>query len=181
MNVSRETTWRVLLGASLLTTTAQAEPQWNAAVVPGVAWVRAGGGSARPFYLGGQADVLFGRSSNASWGIGPMARVGSYRFSDLQLQAGASVLVPVHDYLPFVLSGGVYSQRDDVVRTGGFASLYWGTRSYNHHGKYVMTGGLVLEARRTAGDGGEKTVLLGANLDLQAVLLPVVMLVNAFR
>ncbi len=180
MIVSRET-WLAFAGVTLATASAHADPQWNTAVVPAVAWVRSGGQSSRPFYLGGQADVMFGRTSNASWGVGPMARIGSYRFSDLQLQLGASVLLPVHDYLPLVLSGGLYSQRDGDLRTGGFASLYWGTRSFNYHGSYVMTGGLVLEARQTAGDGGEKTVLVGANIDLQAVLLPAVMLINAFR
>lgn len=180
MSVSRET-WLVFAALLLIPATAQAEPQWNAALIPGIAWVRSGGESSRPVYLGGQADVMFGRTSNASWGLGPMARVGTYRFSDLQLQAGASLLVPVHDYLPFVLSAGFYSERDGKTHPGGFASLYWGTRSYNHHGSYIMTGGLVLEARRTGGDGGEKTVLVGANIDLQAFLLPAVMLINAFR
>jgi len=181
VRVSRETILTAL-AVALGSGTAHADPQWNAAVLPGLAWVRSHGASARPFYLGGQADVMFGRSSNASWGLGPMARLGTYRFSDLQLQGGLSLLVPVHDYLPFVVSGGFYGRRDDgTTHPGGFASLYWGTRSYNHHGSYIMTGGMLLEVRRTSGADGERAILVAANVDLQAFLLPAMMLVNAFR
>ena len=180
MRVSRETCL-VFAAVVLAPSVALADPQWNAALLPGIAWVRAGGESSRPIYLGGQADVLFGRTSNASWGFGPMARVGTYRFGDLQLQGGGSLLIPAHDYLPFVVSAGVYSERDDRAHAGGFASLYWGTRSYNHHGSYIMTGGLLLEGRRTYGEGGERTFLVAANVDAQAFLLPLVMLINAFR
>lgn len=181
MKVSRETL--LCLAAVLLApSTALADPQWNAALLPGIAWVRTGDQTSRPLYLGGQADVMFGRTSNASWGLGPVARVGTYNFGDLQLQLGGSLLLPVHDYLPFVVSAGMYGARgDDRSHGGGFASLYWGTRSYNHHGSYIMTGGILVEGRRTAGEGGEKTFLIAANVDAQAFSLPFMMLVNAFR
>lgn len=163
---------------------APARPQLNLALLGGVAGVgtkEQGAWETSRLFAAFHADVLLGRNSTRSWGIGPMARVGTYGFSDAQAQLGASLLVPVHDYLPFVLTAGGYTRLTEGREPGAFASLFWGTRSFNYHGSYVMAGGLVVEARATFGDQAERTVIIAGHADLQAIALPVVMLINAFR
>lgn len=160
-----------------------ARSQFNAGIVGGIAGV---GSSSElwqqtRFHLGLKGDVLLGRSSPDDWGLGPMVGVSTNGFDDLNLAAGLSVLAPVHEYLPIVLSVGPRLQAKDGWEPGAFASLFWGSRSFNYHASYGLAAGLLLEGRMGFGDSKERTAIIAAQIDLQAVALPIIFLINVFR
>jgi hypothetical protein len=176
--------------ALLVPSVAQAEPppdppsrpQANVGLVIGGAHVATDAGPSHTWInLGLRGDVLFGRNNPYAWGVGPMAGVGTYKLQDLSLQAGGSVLVPIQEYLPLVVSAGPYARKDGAWEPGAFASVFWGSRSFNYEGSYGLAAGILVEGRAGFGDARERTILIGAHLDLQALTLPVVMLINLFR
>lgn len=178
----------VVLGAQVNATTAAAQesaptrPQANAGIAIGAARVAVDNDESRTLLdLGVRADVLFGRNGPHAWGAGPAIGVGTYRFKDLELQAGAALLVPVHEYLPIVVTAGPYARRAGAWDPGAFASIFWGSRSFNYDGSYGMVAGIVLEGRAGFGDLRERTILVALHLDLQVILLPALMLINAAR
>ena len=132
--------------------------------------------------MGASGDLLFGRHGEGTWGVGPTLGVGTYAFHDFSAQAGASVLVPVHEYLPIVLSAGGYERRvGGAWQPGAFGTLFWGTRSFNYQSSYALAAGLQAEARVGMGDDHERTIILSAHLDGEVLILPVLLIVNAFR
>lgn len=155
---------------------AQADPQWNAGVDVGVAGRgidEAWGETA--FWLGARGDVILGRDGTSSFGAGPYVDVGTLAFDELDVGAGGSLLLPVLDSFPIVLSFGPYLRAgdDDLGVTPGLAaSFFWGTRSYDHHGAYEMAGGLLVQARHGIGEVGDTAVLIGAHLDALVLALP---------
>src|SRR5690606_10854242 len=96
----------VFATVAVFASSAHARPQANVGLTLGAAEVgtRDAPFGRLAFTLGGRGDVLFFRERNADWGFGPYAEVLTPSFDDLQLGAGASALVPVHDYLPLVVS-----------------------------------------------------------------------------
>ena len=161
----------------------QSHPQANAGLVVGAAGVGQDGEfwQKTQFHLGLRADVLFGRASPADWGFGPVVNLSTNRFDTYQVGAGVSALAPVSEYLPLVFSVGPQVTRGDSTEAGAFASIFWGSRSFNYHGWYGMAGGLLLEGRAGFGETKERTIVIAAHLDLQVLSLPVLMLINAFR
>lgn len=157
---------------------ARAEPQGNVALTAGVAGVSSGDRvwSATRMHLGLHADTLFGRSRNADFGLGPYAE-GLTAFNDLQVGGGASALVPVHPYLPLVLSGGAYGRHSGEFgwEPGVAAQVFWGSRSFNYRSWYVMAGGLRLEFRQGLGDSRERSVVVAAHLDGEVLMLPMLL------
>lgn len=135
------------------------------------------------FFLGLHGDALFGRRSPRSFGLGPAFGVSSSGFRDLTGTAGASLLLPVHDYLPFVLSAGPTVRHHEAFGSdvGAYASVFWGSRSFNYTGTWGLVGGIVLEGRKTFTGAGDHALIASAHLDLQVLTLPVVFLINAFR
>ena len=178
---------RWAVAGSLVAATARGEnaptrPQANAGLAVGLARVTGEGSApATPVSLGIRGDVLFGRNGPHAWGVGPALGIGTYRFRDLELQAGASVLVPIHEYLPLVFSAGPYTRRAGTWDPGAYASVFWGSRSFNYDGDYGLAVGIVVEGRAGFGDVRERTLLVAAHLDLQVLVLPVLMAINAFR
>jgi hypothetical protein len=163
---------------------ARAEPQGTAGLTVGAAGVGVDRGiwEATVFHLGLHGDVLFGREENADFGIGPYAEFLTHGFDEVQLGGGGSVLLPVLDSLPLVVSAGVYGRKgdDDFGFEPGFAaSLFWGSRSYNFHSSYVMTAGLLGELRLGLGESRETSIVIAAQLDLAILSLPAVFLINA--
>lgn len=157
-------------------------PQANLGLVAGLARVGTEGAPSHTWLdLGLRGDVLFGRNGPHAWGIGPMAGIGTYKFQDLALQAGGSLLIPIQEYLPLVVSAGPYARKDGAWDPGAFASVFWGSRSFNYAGSYGMAAGILVEGRAGFGDAKERTMLFALHLDLQAMTLPVVMLINLFR
>ncbi len=159
--------------------------QWNTSLTLGLA--RYGDSNdlwrASRFASSLRADFLFGRSNNASFGFGPTTFIGLSTYSELNLGAGAQLLIPVHDYLPITLSAGLYgvNREEQKTRPGTFLALGWGPRSFNYHSSYSMGGGLLLEARRDLAESPVTTWLASVQIDSALLALPVVFVVNAFR
>lgn len=163
---------------------AEARPQGNVGLTLGAAEV---GTRDEPFgklafSLGGRADVLFLRERNADWGLGPYAEVLTTSFDDLHLGAGASLLFPVHDYLPLVLSAGGYGRHSALGwEPGVAASLFWGSRSYNYHASYGLAAGLLVQGRYGLGDSRETAFIVAAQVDAALLGLPFLMAYEAIR
>ena len=175
---------------------ARAEPQATVGLTLGAA----GAGLHRSiwqstaFHLGIHGDVLFGRSSNADFGIGPYAEVLTNGFDEIQFGGGVSGLLPVLDTFPIVVSAGAYGRRQASRSPGllpvtesyglepGLAGeLFFGSRSYNFHAPYVMTAGLIAQMRYGLGASKETSIVLGAQVDFAILSLPFVFLINAAR
>ena len=165
---------------------AHADPQGTAALTIGVAGV----GQDREiwddsvFHLGIHGDVLFGRSRNSDFGVGPYLEVATHAFDELQFGGGISTLLPVIDYLPMVLSTGAYGRIGDDeygLEPGLAVELFWGSRSYNFHSSYVMAAGIMAQFRLGLGESKETAFVLGAELDFVAMSLPFLFIINALR
>ncbi len=174
---------------------AQAEPQATVGLTLGVA----GAGLSRSiwqstaFHLGVHGDVLFGRSSNADFGIGPYAEVLTNGFDEIQFGGGLSGLLPVLDTYPIVVSVGAYGRQAATaayrplapasfgLEAGLAGELFFGSRSYNFHAPYVMTAGLIAQMRYGLGPSKETSIVLGAQVDFAILSLPFVFLFNAAR
>ncbi len=164
-----------VVAAALVTSPAAADPQGNVGLTIGAAGV-----AQRPqwwtetrMHLGLRGDMLFGRQRNAGAGVGPYAEAMT-AFDDVQAGGGVSVLVPVHPYLPLVLSGGGYGRHTGAFgwEPGAAAELFWGSRSYNPDSWYVMAGGLQLQLRQGLGDSKERSLIIAAHLDGEVLMLP---------
>jgi hypothetical protein len=175
-----------LLAVLLKPALCSAEPQATAGLTIGAA----GAGKDRQiwdetlFHLGVRGDVLFGRSKASDFGFGPYLELSTHAFREVQFGGGLSLLLPVVEFLPIVVSVGAYGRKGDDafgVEPGVAAELFWGTRSYNFHANYVMTAGLIAEMRYGLGDSRETSIVVGAQLDFVAMSLPVLFLINAIR
>lgn len=188
--------WAVAVAALVSSASAHAEPtvdpseavpahtQINAGLRAGAAGV--GTGSLWPetvFALGLHGDALFGRRTGKSFAFGPAAGVSTLAFRDLTGSVGASLLLPVHDYLPFVLSAGPTVRHHETFGTnaGAYASLFWGAKSLNYTSVWGPTAGIVVEGRTTFGGPNDHAVIVSAHLDLELIALPAVLIFNAFR
>lgn len=159
--------------------------QWDAGITLGAAvygenrdlWQ-----SAR-FAAGLRGELFLGRTQNRSFGFGPVAFAGLTTFGERNAGLGTQLLVPVHEYLPLVIGAGLYGvDRDDQkARSGGFASVGWGLRSFNYHSSYSMAGGLLFEARRDFASEPVTTWVGSIQIDTAALVLPVLWAINAFR
>jgi hypothetical protein len=163
-----------------------AEPQANAGLTLGGAAVGPGGEvwDHAEFHLGLRGDTLFGRDDAFDFGIGPYVELGTMAFDELQFGGGATMLLPIHETLPLVASVGAFGRvgDDDYGMDPGFAgALFWGSRSYNFHANYVMMAGLSVGYRQTFGQADESMLLIAAHLDLAALGLPLVALINLLR
>lgn len=174
------------LAALVFPSVAEATPQGTAGLTIGVA----GAGEQRQlwdktlFHLGVRGDVLFGRDDPYDLAIGPYLEVSTHAFREVQFGAGVSGLLPVIDYLPIVLSVGAYGRKSEAsvgVEPGVTAQLFWGTRSFNFHGNYVMAAGLISQLRYGLGPSKETSIVIGAQLDFVAMSLPVLFVINAVR
>jgi hypothetical protein len=185
-----------LVTALIAAPSARADPQGTFGLTIGVA----GAGVDRriwkstAFHLGLRGDVLFGRSSNQSFGLGPYAELLTNGFDEIQFGGGVSGLLPIIDTFPLVLSAGGYGRAAAAsaflesqtpgpfgVEGGLAGSLFWGSRSYNFHSSYVMTAGLLTELRYGLGPSRETSILVSAQIDFAILTLPAVFLINAIR
>ena len=169
----------------LVTSRAYADPQMTVGLTVGAAgraiehrfWDKT------VFHLGVRGDVLFARSNVSSFGVGPYAEVATHAFDELQFGGGVATLLPVMETFPLVVSAGGYGRYSPAYGTepGIAGSIFWGTRSYNHHGPYNMSAGLLAQFRYGLGVSGETSLVVSAQVDLVALSLPFHFLVNAIR
>lgn len=172
--------------AVLAPAVARAEPQASVGLTIGAAgeaydrqwWKRTA------FHLGLHGDILFGRTKTNDFGIGPFAEVMTHAFDSVQFGGGVSGLLPVIDAFPIVLSAGAYGRKGKDaygLQPGVMGELFWGTRSYNFHSKYVLTGGLLAQVRYGLGPGKETAVVIAAQVDVVLLAMPVMFLITAAR
>jgi hypothetical protein len=154
-----------------------AEPQASAALTVGGAAIGVEGhvfGDAA-FHFGARGDVLFGRDRGADVGYGPYLDVATLDFDRLSFGGGASLLAPVHEDLPLVLSLGGFATVDELsTRPGVAGAIFWGSRSYNFHSNYGMAAGLLLTARQGLTAPHESSLIVAAQIDVVALSLPFV-------
>lgn len=167
----------VALASSLLARAAYADPQWNASLVTGAAGLGAESEYWQDtrWYNGVRADVLFGRQRNADVGLGPFVSASTAGFDDVRLGAGASLQLPVHVYLPIVLSAGGYARHDDAWHPGASGWLFWGSRSFNFHSSYVMSGGLLLGLEQDLDEPRQNAWIIAAQIDGLVLALPFIL------
>jgi hypothetical protein len=172
--------------ASVLAATpvAYADPQATVGLLAGVA----GRGQhsrvfEEPAFHGGvHADMLFGRSSPSDFGVGPYVEALTQHFDDFQAGGGASLLFPVLDSFPIVASVGGYmrvADDDFDVQPGIATTLFIGGKSYNYSSPYVMTFGLVAQARVGLDDRRQTSFVLALQLDTAFLASPIVFLIDA--
>ncbi len=140
------------------------------------------------FQMGLRGDVMFGRSKQTDFGVGPYLEVSTHAFDEIQFGGGISTLLPITTALPLVVSAGGYGRyggrfgaQPYALEPGVAGSLFFGSRSFNFHGNYVMAAGLLGQFRYGLGASGETAIVVGAQLDLVALTLPFQLLVNALR
>ena len=140
--------------------------------------------SSTDFAAGIRGDVLFARNRDADFGIGPYAEVlTTTGFSDFQAGGGASLLVPVSQYFPLVLSAGGYASRSAGWgwEPGACADIFWGSHGYNYHSVYTLAAGLFVDGRYALGDSHGVSVIAGARIDLELIALPFLLAYEAIR
>jgi hypothetical protein len=136
------------------------------------------------FAGGFRAELLGWRERDADVGMGPYVELlTTTSFHDLQLGAGASVLLPVHEYLPIVLSAGPYARKTSIWgwEPGVAGSLFWGSHGFNYHSWYALSAGLLIGVRYGLGDAREVSISGGMALDLEILAMPFLLLWEAVR
>ncbi|HEX9298054.1 MAG TPA: hypothetical protein VF881_19575 [Polyangiaceae bacterium] len=183
---------RILRGtaAALVVTAAsrviQASPQLSAGVTAGAAGKgdRSQLWTSTELTFGLRSELLLGRARNADLGVGPYAEVlTTSGFSDLQVGAGLTWLLPVHPDLPLLMSAGGYLGDSPTWgwEPGLAGELFWGSHSYNYHSFYALDAGLFAGGRYALGPSRDVTVLVGLRLDLELIALPFLLAWGAFR
>jgi hypothetical protein len=125
------------------------------------------------------ADLLFLRERNHDVGLGPYVEVSTSGFWDARFGGGATVLLPVSENFPLLVSLGVYDHALEQVALGG--SVFWGLRSYNFDSAYNYSVGLYANAQRDLGGERGSVVSVGLELDGFFLAAPVILLVQALR
>jgi hypothetical protein len=165
---------------------ADAEPQLTSGLTLGVAGHgdRSALWSSTELEAGLRGELLLGRDKDTAPGVGPYVEaLTTASFSDVQLGGGAAVLLPVHPYLPLVLSAGAYAGHRESWgwEPGLAAELFWGTHGYNYHSIYALSAGVFAGGRYALGDSKEVTLIAGGRLDLELIAIPFVFLWGAIR
>lgn len=174
------------LGLALATTEVHAEPQASVGLTLGAAGEGIGGKiwRATSFHLGLHGEVLLGRRQATDFGIGPYVEVLTNGFNEIQFGGGVSGLLPVLETFPLVLSFGAYGRKTldpFPVQPGITGELFVGSHSYNFHARYVMSAGLIGQMRYGLGPSRETSILVGAQIDVAILSLPLLFLINAAR
>lgn len=165
---------------------AEASPQISSTLVIGAA---ANGDRSHPwdstgFATGLRGELLLGRGRDADFGAGPyLEALTTAAVSNLQLGGGATLLAPVHSYLPLTLSAGGYAKRTDAWgwQPGVAAELFWGSHGYNYDAMYALTAGIFAGARYGVGSSPDISLMIGARIDLEFLALPLILVWNAIR
>jgi len=161
-----------------------ARPQWNGALVAGIAGTGAGGTvwDGTVFYGAIRGDVLFGRTRDSSVGIGPALELGTAAFSDVRLAAGPTVFVPLGDVIGLAATPAALLRHDDGLTSAGVSGrIFCGIRSLNHYGDYSLASGLVLGVDKDLDDRGGSAIVVAAQVDGLVLAIPVMFVVSWLR
>lgn len=172
-----------LLATFATTAESRADPQGSAGFTVGAAGRGYGDDYfyEPAFHLGVRGDVIFGRDDGGDFGIGPYVETLTHAFDEIQFGGGASLLIPALDSVPFIVSVGPYGRYAPLIglEPGIATSLYFGSRSYNFSTSYVMSLGLIAEARIGLGESRENSFVLGLQVDAAFLALPFMYLAEA--
>jgi hypothetical protein len=163
-----------------LAQTAKARPQGHVAVRGAVCGVGADG---RPweetrFCSALVGDLLFFRERSRGVGFGPYLELGSAGFWDARFGGGGSLLLPVSEVFPLVVSVGIY---DHELRTASLgATVFWGARSYNYTSSYNWALGVYASAYRDW-EGRDTLISMGVEVDGFFIAAPFIYAFQALR
>jgi hypothetical protein len=165
----------------LLAGAARAEPQthvaWRTAVCGagsrGDAWTRT------RWCNGLFADLLLLRERNRDFGLGPYVEISTAGFWDPRFGGGASVLLPVSENFPLVVSLGLYGHELEQAALG--TSIFWGARSYNFGGVYNYAFGVYASLHRDLGGERDSLVSFGLEVDGFFLAAPFILAAGALR
>jgi hypothetical protein len=165
---------------------AAAEPQLTTALTLGLAGHgdRSALWSSTELTTGLRGQLLLGRDKDAAFGVGPYVEaLTTATFSDAQLGGGAALLVPIHPYLPIVVSAGGYAgyRAPRGWEPGLAAELFWGSHGYNYHSVYALSAGIFAGGRYALGESKEVLLLAGGRLDLELIAIPFIFIWSAIR
>ena len=162
---------------------ASADPQISLGTTIGgaITDLRLSDGPHSAFHLGGRGDLFLLRQRDRDIGVGPFGEVLTEGFHTLEAGGGLSVLLPVFESFPVILSGGAYARRAPSLgwEAGVSSTLFFGAMGYNFHSKYEMQNGLFVSNRYGLGDGRQWDVIIGVRLDLMVFALPALFIYEA--
>jgi hypothetical protein len=126
------------------------------------------------FSLAGRADVLFGRVAQRMWAAGPYLSLRTDNFADFAPSAGLSLLIPVIEVAPIVVSAGAVTRWDaqGVFSAGALERFWWGIRSYNFQGPYGYAVGAFVEVREFGDPAHTLDFIAGIDVDLEFLAIP---------
>jgi hypothetical protein len=157
---------------------AHAAPQFNLALIPGVAFSP---DKPRVAFSGRlHSDVILGRTSSGSLGAGPALDVGSFAFSDLRVAPALSVQLPT-DPVSLVLTLGPLCRFEPQPSMGGSFRLFIGARAYNHFSSYSPALGVDLSLEATRGPSPHYFAAASAHVDLEWLSLPALIAISWLR
>ncbi len=157
-----------------------ARPQANVGVLPGVCGAFQESAGPVCFHGAVSADVMFGRDSARSWGIGPALQLATAGFDDVRLHVGGSLQVPLAD-LQLVVSPLPYYRFAPDAEFGAGLRAFIGSRSYNYTADYVAAFGLEAGLDWGFGAARERQVVIAAHLDGMWMAVPIIALVSWLR
>jgi hypothetical protein len=171
----------VAAGMLLTCRAARADPQTHLAWRTAACGVGAKGAvwEDTRFCNGLVADVLFFRKRNRDVGLGPYLEAGTAGFWDFRYGGGASLLVPIAEDFPLVLSAGIYDHAGRAGSVGG--TVFWGLRSYNFANPYNWAVGLYASGYRDLDAARETLVSAGVEVDGFFLAAPFIFAVEALR
>jgi len=124
-------------------------------------------------------DLLLLRRRNRDVGLGPYVELLTAGLWDARFGGGASLLLPVTESYPLVLSVGAFDHELRAASLGG--TFFWGVRSYNFENAYNWTFGIYASAYRDLDARGDTLVSLGIELDGFFIAAPFLLAFQALR
>lgn len=173
----------MLLGAALALVSARAEAgvEVTTALTVGggarVVQMEGAASTAGLFTMALRADMLFGRAGPRHFAAGPFLSLRTDGFWNFAPALGASLLLPLTEPCPLVISAGGVLRVDGMGVAGGVLERLWfGARSYNYHSVYALAIGVFVESRQFFDQGGTVDVVGGVDLDLEVFAIPLMAL-----
>lgn len=157
---------------------AHAEPQLSVRLGTGAGVYQHGAATDARFDLHLSADVLFGDPFPNRVRLGPLLDLRTGDFTSFEIAGGMTVLLPVVDGFPLLLSaGGGYAARDRGAGAVGFGRVAFGYRDYSYS-LYGWCAAVYVDTRVSI-DRWE--VVGGVEIDVALLAAPFLALVTALR
>lgn len=179
----RQPCLQTLSVVAAIASAARADPQVSVALTAG-----GGAGELRAaetgglFHLGLHGDVMMFRARDGQFDAGPYVEVLTRTFETFEAGGGASLLIPVTEAVPLIVSGGPFVRGARAGWDGGVAGeMFFGSRSFNFHSAYGFAVGAFFQTRVGLGPAKQLDMLGGLQIDLELVALPFILVWQAFR